>query len=119
MKTEKTKTYDLEDRTLAFAKNVRAFARSFPKDFAAYEDIKQLVRSSGSVGANYIEANNALSKKDFQMRIKICKKEAKESTYWLQLLETENDQIEQARVKLEEESEELTYIFAAILRNSQ
>ncbi len=119
MKTEKTKTYDLEDRTLAFAKNVRSFARSFPKDFAAYEDIKQLIRSSGSVGANYIEANNALSKKDFRMRVKICKKEAKESKYWLQLLETENDQTEQTRIKLEKESEELTYIFATILRNSQ
>ena len=85
----------------------------------AYEDIKQLIRSSGSVGANYIEANNALSKKDFQMRVKICKKEAKESKYWLQLLETINDQAEQDRIELEKESEELTYIFAAILRNSQ
>ena len=119
MKTEKTKTYDLEDRTLAFAKNIRCFARSFPKDFVAYEDIKQLVRSSGSVGANYIEANNALSKKDFHMRVKICKKEAKESQYWLQLLEATSNQVEQQRIELEKESEELTYIFAAILRNSQ
>ena len=119
MKEEKTKIYDLEERTLAFAKNIRSFARSFPKDFIAYEDIKQLIRSSGSVGANYIEANNALSKKDFQMRVKICKKEAKESQYWLQLLETVNDQTEQRRIELEKESEELTCIFAAILRNSQ
>ena len=119
MKEEKTKTYDLEDRTLAFAKNIRKFARSFPKDFVAYEDIKQVIRSSGSVGANYIEANNALSKKDFQMRVKIYKKEAKESRYWLQLLETVSDSTEQQRIELEKESEELTYIFAAILRNSQ
>ncbi len=119
MKTENAKTYDLEERTLKFAKAVRGFARVFPKDFSAYDDIRQLIRSSGSVGANYIEANNALSKKDFQMRIKICKKEAKESAYWLELLETSNESLEQKRVALGKESEELVYIFAAILRNSQ
>jgi four helix bundle protein len=119
LKAENSKTYDLEERTLKFAKAVREFVRGFPKDFAAYDDIKQLVRSSGSVGANYIEANNALSKKDFMMRVKICKKEAKESAYWLELLETSNESLEQRRVALKKESEELVYIFAAILRNSQ
>ncbi len=119
MEKQKTKTYDLEKRTLKFAKSVRVFARVFPKDFVAYEDIKQLVRSSGSVGANYIEANNSLSKKDFRMRIKICKKEAKESYYWLELLEATNEQTEKERLVLLKESEELTYIFAAVLRNSQ
>lgn len=119
MKTENAKTYDLEQRTLEFAKTVRVFSRNYPKDFIAYEDIKQLVRSSGSVGANYLEANNALSKKDFQMRIKICKKEAKESQYWLTLLEATNEQAEKDRETLRKEAEELTYIFAAILRNSE
>ena len=119
MKEGKTKTYDLEKRTLVFAKKARSFARMFPKDFVAYEDLKQLVRASGSVGANYIEANNALSKKDFQMRIKISKKEAKDCGFWLQLLEAANEQAEKLRIELEKESEELTYIFAAILRNCQ
>jgi four helix bundle protein len=102
-----------------FAQKVRTFARFFPKDFVAYDDLKQLIRSSGSVGANYIEANNALSKKDFKMRIKICKKEAKESQYWLTLLEAVNEQIEKDRGMLENEAKELTCIFAAILRNSE
>jgi len=116
---ENSKNYDLEGRTLKFAKAVRDFAREFPKDFAAYDDIKQLLRSSGSVGANYIEANNALSKKDFQMRLKICKKGAKESTYWLELLEASDNGVDVRRKELKQESVELTYIFAAILRNSE
>jgi len=77
-KTIKSKQYDLEDRTLVFAKNLRAFVKKLPKTISNIEDIKQLVRASGSVGANYIEANEALSKKDFRMRIKICRKEATE-----------------------------------------
>ena len=74
-----TKPYDLEERTLKFAKEVIAFVKIIPKSIANVEIIKQLVRSSGSVGANYIEANEALSKKDFALRVRICRKEAKES----------------------------------------
>ena len=79
--------FNLEKRTFAFAQSIRAFVKHIPKTIATIEDTKQLIRSSGSIGANYIEANEALSKKDFLMRIKICRKEAKESVYWLQLLE--------------------------------
>lgn len=75
------KEFDLEKRTFLFAKNVRSFLAPFPKTILARDDISQLLRSSGSVGANYIEANEALSKKDFLMRIKICRKEAKETIY--------------------------------------
>jgi len=82
------KRYDLEDRTFEFATRVRAFVKTLPHTMSNVEDTKQLVRSSGSVGANYIEANEALSKKDFSMRIKICRKEAKESCYWLRVLDT-------------------------------
>ncbi len=78
---ENSKQYDLEDRTLKFAKNVRALVKKLRKTVGNIEDGKQLVRSSGSVGANYIEANEALSKKDFIMRVKICRKESKESRY--------------------------------------
>ena len=74
------KKYDLEERTLVFAKLVRQFVKQINKNLSNLEDGKQLIRSSGSIGANYIEANEALSKKDFLMRIKICRKEAKESS---------------------------------------
>lgn len=80
-KGSNSKLYDLEDRTLAFAKNVRSLVKILPKTLSNIEDGKQLVKSSGSVGANYIEANESLSKKNFKMRIKICRKEAKESRY--------------------------------------
>jgi len=74
-KDRNSKQYDLEDRTFAFAKMVRAFEKKLPKCVANSEDGKQLVRASGSVDSNYIEANESLSKKDFIMRIKICRKE--------------------------------------------
>ena len=76
-----SKHYDLEERTELFAKRVRDFVRALPKDLTNLEYFRQLIRASGSVGANYIEANEALSKKDFLMRIKISRKESKESRY--------------------------------------
>jgi len=78
--------YDLEERTFQFAKDVRLFLKKLPSTLNNLEDGKQLIRSSGSIGANYIEANEYLSKKDFLMRLKISRKEAKESIYWLRLL---------------------------------
>jgi four helix bundle protein len=111
------KQYDLEDRTLEFAKNVRAFVKKLPKTIANVEDIRQLVKASGSVGANYIEANESLSKKDFFMRIKICRKEAKESRYWLKLVDTDKDKdLDDERDLLITESTELMKIFGSILR---
>jgi len=119
-KIRNSKTYDLEDRTLAFAKNVRAFLRKFSNTPINNEDGKQLVKASGSVGANYIEANEALSKKDFIMRIKICRKEAKESRYWLKLIDTCSDtELENERQCLEKEATELMNIFSSILRKSE
>ena len=75
-KIQNQKQYDLEDRTYDFAKIVRAFVKKLVKTIANIEDGKQLIKASGSVGANYIEANESLSKKDFIMRSKICRKEA-------------------------------------------
>jgi len=108
--------YDLEERTFQFAKNVRIWVKSLPKTISNIEDVKQLIRASGSVGANYIEANESLSKKDFVFRIKICRKEAKESGYWLRLiLETnENLQEEKTGNLLLQESIELKKIFSSI-----
>jgi four helix bundle protein len=84
------KIYDLEERTYDFARDVRKYVKSLSKSINNFEDGKQVIRSSGSVGANYIEANESLSKKDFIMRIRISRKEAKESIYWLRLLVNNN-----------------------------
>jgi len=116
---QNSKQYDLEERTFKFAKDARAFIKRLNKDISTIEDTKQLIRSSGSVGANYIEANEALSKKDFVMRIKIFRKEAKESTYWLKLLDIDTTELNTIRNSLVQESIELTNIFGAILRKSQ
>jgi four helix bundle protein len=77
-KTQNSKVYDLKDRTLRFAKRVRNYVKNLPKTLSNIEDAKQLIKASGSVGANYIEAEEALSRKDFVLRIKISRKEAKE-----------------------------------------
>lgn len=114
-----TRQYDLEERTELFARKVRAFVKKLPKTIANIEDGRQLVKASGSVGANCIEANEALSKKDFVMRIKICRKEAKESRYWSNLVDTENDmELEKERKELWREASELMNIFGSILHKS-
>lgn len=92
IKDQNSKLYDLEDRTLKFAKRIRGFIKKLPNSISNHEDSRQLVRSSGSVGANYIEANESLSKKDFVIRAKTSRKEAKESRFWLQLVDVGNDQ---------------------------
>lgn len=116
---KKSKRYDLEERTLRFAKNVIQFVKTLPRTIANNEIVKQVVRSSGSVGANYIEANEALSKKDFVMKVKICRKEAKESAYWLKLLETRDNAGENERTALIDEATPLTKIFNAIIEKSK
>jgi len=120
-KTSNTKpVYDLEERTLTFAKEVRLFIKTLPKNLINSQDGKQVVRSSGSVGANYIEANEALSKKDFLMRLKICRKEAKESTYWLKLLKETNPLSYKSKIQnLIDESIELVKIFSSIIEKSK
>jgi four helix bundle protein len=115
---ENPKRFDLEDRTYAFAKRCRTFVKTLSKTVGNIEDSRQLVRSSGSVGANYIEANESLSKKDFILRIKICRKEAKESRYWLRLLEA-TDQVAVERDAIVQEAQELMNIFGAIVRKSE
>ncbi len=114
----KTKKYDLEDRTLCFARDVRKFVSRLPKTLANIEDGKQVIRSSGSIGANYIEANESLGSKDFLMRIKISRKEAKESGYWLKLIETVSEELEKIRLVLIQEALELMMILSSIMRNS-
>lgn len=116
-KQENSKQYDLEERTLNFAKSVRIFVKRLSKTTGNFEDGKQLVRSSGSVGANYIEANESLSKKDFVMRIKIARKEAKETLFWLNLLDTNQDKdLERSCLDLIRECNELKMILSSIIK---
>ncbi|KKT81467.1 MAG: four helix bundle protein [Candidatus Yanofskybacteria bacterium RIFCSPHIGHO2_02_FULL_44_12b] len=114
---EAKKPYDLEERSLLFAKRVNGYVRKLPKDTPNFENGKQLVRSGGSIGANYIEANEAMSKKDFRMRIKISKKEAKETVFWLKLTQPTSEQINE-KDDLVKEAGELMNILGAILVKS-
>jgi four helix bundle protein len=119
-KMSEQKIYDLEERTFQFAKKVRFFIQKIPKSIANNEDAKQLVRASGSVAANYIEANEKLSDKDFDFRIKVCKKEAKESGLWLRLIKETNELDEVNFIEdLINESIELRKIFNAILKKRE
>jgi four helix bundle protein len=114
------KPRDLEDRTLRFAESVRAFVKPLPRTVSNTEDVRQLVRASGSVAANWIEADEALSKKDFLMRVKICRKEAKECRLFLRLIDIG---LSKANVRdrdvLIAEARELVLIFSAIISKSE
>ena len=112
--------YDLEERTEKFAKRVRNFTKELPKTEENIEDKKQLIRASGSVASNYIEANEALSKKDFLYRVKVCRKETKESRLFLRLLDTgEDGNLEQERIGLIQEVTELMKIFGSIITKTE
>lgn len=109
-----SKQYDLEERCLNFAKRINVYVNKLPRTISNIENGKQLVRSGGSMGANYIEANESLSKKDFILRAKISKKETKESRYWLNLT-TPLKEYQQEKELLIQECNELMKIFGAIL----
>jgi four helix bundle protein len=115
---ENSKPYDLEERTAVFAEKSRAFVKRLPRTIGNIEDAKQFIRASGSIGANYIEANEAIGKKDFVMKIKICRREAKETSYWLRLLDVDGE-LEHERQRLFAEAKELMNIFGAILRKCE
>jgi len=111
--------FDLEERTYQFAINIRDFVKLLPKTISNIEYSKQISRSSGSVAANYIEANESLSKKDFVMRIKISRKESKETRLWLNLLDLENKNDLKLKLdKLIQESTELVMIFNSIINKN-
>ncbi len=106
---------DLEERTFNFARDVRRFVGRLPRNNVLASDAVQLVRSSGSIGANYLEAQEAMSRKDFGMRIKISRKEAKETRYWLGLLEGVPLTLADEHIKLHKEATELLKILSAIV----
>ena len=119
-KSDNGKIYDLEERSHQFAHQVRAFIRRLPRTISNSEDVRQLVRSSGSIGANYIEANESLGRKDFLLHIKISRKESKESRHWIRLLFVDSDAaLEEIRERLVQESVELMNIFGAIFQKTR
>ena len=112
-----SKIYDLEERTFEFASNCRTLVKGLKSSISNVEDSRQLVRSSGSIGANYIEANEKLGERDFSYRLKIARKEAKETRYWLRLLKKNNSDITEID-GLIQESEELRRILSAIINKT-
>jgi len=108
--------FDLEKRTLIFTKNVINLCKRLPKNSMNSRLVGQIVGSAGSIGANYREANDCLGGKDFVLRLKIARKEAKETTYWLKLIEEANDGIHSDIEKLLKESIELTNILSTIIK---
>lgn len=112
------KKFDLEDRTLKFSKDCIDLCRLFARDAINAELINQLVRAAGSVGANYREANDATTKKDFFYRIGVCRRESKECKYWLELLLHSNPKIPDKIEPLIDEALQLARIFASIARDN-
>ena len=107
---------NLQERTCSFAQNVRAFVRTLPRTISNIEDGKQLIRSSGSIGANYLEASEAMSKRDAIRILKICRKESKESHYWLRIIFTDKQpSLEEQRQQLASEAQQFLYIFSSIV----
>ena len=116
--TPKLKLFDLEERTFNFAMSCKDLIKKLPRNINNIEYVKQLVRSSSSIAANYIEANESLSKKDFFYRVKICKKESKESGLWLKLIDIQ-DNLSNNQKDLIRETIELCKIFGAILEKQK
>ncbi len=112
--TKNSEKYDLESRTLKFSEEVIVFIKKLSRDITNTPLMSQLVRSATSIGANYCEANGASSKKDFHNKIYICKKECKETKYWLELLAKSNPEHKEEGRKLWKEAQELTLIFSKI-----
>ncbi|SDB64710.1 four helix bundle protein [Flavobacteriaceae bacterium MAR_2010_188] len=111
------KVYNLEDRTYLFAKNCRIVCKDLNKTLSNIEDSKQLIRSSGSIAANYIEANEKLGAKELKFRLKIARKEAKESLLWLKLLRDMNPNQNEIALLISE-AEELRKILSAIINKT-
>jgi len=111
--------YDLEERTAKFAEEIIDLMKKIPNNAINKRLVEQCVGSSGSMGANYCEANEAESKKDFIHKVGICKKETKETMHWLRLLARANPEFVKEFRILWKENQELLLIFASIIRSSQ
>lgn len=109
------KKYDLEERTARFGESVIDFVKTLSRDHVNDVLVRQIVRSSTSIGANYMEADGAESKRDFRHKIAICKKEGKETKHWLRMLARANPGRKDECEKLRSEAQELTLIFSSIV----
>ena len=118
-KNLKNKPFDLEERTAIFGEDVIKFIKSIKQTTINNSIISQLVRSATSIGANYCEADGAESKKDFQHKIGICKKESKETKHWFRMLSITNPESKEDCRELWKEAQELTLIFSKIINNSR
>jgi len=115
--TKQAKKFDLEDRTLEFAKQLIRFCKKLPKDTVNFKLVDQVIRSAGSIGANYREANDSLGKQDFLYRLRIARKEAKETTFWLELIKEANPLLKEVE-GLIDECNQLRNILSAIITKS-
>ena len=113
------RTFDLEDRTLNFAKRIIRMCKALPNNTVNFKLIDQIICSAGSIGANYREANDSLSKKDFAMRMKISRKEAKETNFWLELIIEANPDFKERINNLLKESIELKKILSSIIQKNE
>lgn len=116
---QKDKKYDLEERTAKFGEDIIEFAKKVPKNVVTIPLISQLVKAGTSVGSNYCEADCAKSKKDFEHKIGICKKEAKESKHWLRMIAKAVLELSNEARKLWKEANELQLIFISIVKKSR
>jgi len=119
MEQSEKKIYNLEERTCEFGKRVITFAKSIPKNTITNPLISQLVRSATSIGSNYCEADCAESKKDFEHKLGICSKEAKETKHWFKMITVATPELTEKAKVLENEAKELQLIFLAIIRKTK
>ena len=111
--------YDLEERTSKFAEDIIDLCKKAPKNVVTIPIIGQLTKSGTSIGANYCEANGASSRKDFKNKIFICKKESKETKYWLRILSKAEEELRDECKVIWQEAQELTLIFSKIAANTK
>jgi four helix bundle protein len=119
MANNKNKKYDLEERTAKFGEEIIELCKSIPKTIITESIIKQLIRSATSVGANYCEADCAESRKDFEHKLAISKKEAKETKHWLRMLAKTDKKFQSEARELWKEANELQLIFITIINKSK
>lgn len=113
------KIYDLQERTAKFGESIIEFAKIIPRDVITLVLVRQLVRSGTSVGANYCEADCAESRKDFEHKIGICKKESKETKHWLRMISKAVPKLRLSAIDIWKEANELQLIFISIVNKSR
>ena len=119
MTEENCNKFDLEERTAVFGESAIQFAKKIPKNTVTASLISQFVRSATSVGANYCEADDAVSKKDFRNKIGLCRKESRESKHWLRMIASAEESCSDDARKLWQEAKELNLIFSKIFKSCQ